>query len=74
LPLLVPPVHKLFLLLYRIFIISGSLFYYHLCHIWLSFILAYIKMFRPCGCIEGKRDKAMPSPMLRDINAKERSL
>jgi len=42
LPLLVPPVHKLFLLLYRIFIISGSLFYYHLCHIWLSFILAYI--------------------------------
>jgi len=46
LPLLVPPVHKLFLLLYRIFIISGSLFYYHLCHIWLSFILAYIALIK----------------------------
>ena len=42
LPLLVPPVHKLFLLLYRIFIFSGSLFYYHFEANWLSFILAYI--------------------------------
>ena len=41
-PLLVPPVHKFFLLLYRIFIFSGSLFYYHFEAIWLSFILAYI--------------------------------
>ena len=40
LPLLVPPVHKLFLLLYRIFIFSGSLFYYHFEAIWLSLLHA----------------------------------
>ena len=45
-PLLVPPVHKLFLLLYRIFIFSGSLFYYHFEAVWLSFILAYIAILK----------------------------
>ena len=33
---------SIFLLLYRIFIFCGSLFYYHFCPNWLSFILAYI--------------------------------
>lgn len=38
LPLLVPPVYKLFLL-YRIFSLGGSLFYYRFHRKWLSFIL-----------------------------------
>ena len=42
LPLLIPPVYKFFLLWYRIFIICGSLFYYHFSLSWLSFILADI--------------------------------